>query len=160
MCQTSTYWQVINLTLQTKSITLGNTKSKQTMHLQGMGWKKGSASQETIILLPSSFSQKRSSPSVEPEKNAIFYLTNIGPARHVKQQTDRTQLGMGDKVQPVIIPLSIGEYSTHNIGPAWHARTASQVPRETDHILAVQSSLPVIKVSPTILIDLHSLHTK
>lgn len=56
---------------------------------------------------------------------------------------------------PVIIPLSNEEYSTHNIGPAWHARTASHVPRETDHILAVQSSLPVITVSPTILSDLH-----
>ena len=67
---------------------------------------------------------------------------------------------MGDEVQPVIIPLSNGEYSTHNIGPAWHAKTASQVPRETDHVLAVQSSLPVIKVSSTILIDLHILHTK
>lgn len=57
--------------------------------------------------------------------------------------------------QPVIIPLSSVEYSTLNIGPAWHARTASHVPRETDHNLAVQSSLPVTIVSPTILIDLH-----
>jgi hypothetical protein len=60
---------------------------------------------------------------------------------------------------PVIIPLSDMEYSTHNIGPAWQARTASHVPRETDHTLAVQSSLPVISVSPTILIDLHDGQT-
>ena len=52
------------------------------------------------------------------------------------------------------MPLSDKEYSTHWIGPAWQARTASHAPRETDHILAVQSSLPVITVSSTILIDL------
>lgn len=55
---------------------------------------------------------------------------------------------------PVIIPLSEGEYSTQSIGPAWHANTASHVPRLRDHTLAVQSSLPVIMVSPVILIDL------
>lgn len=55
---------------------------------------------------------------------------------------------------PVIIPLSEGEYSTQSMGPAWHANTASHVPRLRDHTLAVQSSLPVIMVSPVILIDL------
>jgi hypothetical protein len=55
---------------------------------------------------------------------------------------------------PVIIPLSEGEYSTQSMGPAWHANTASHVPRLRDQVLAVQSSLPVIMVSPVILIDL------
>lgn len=55
-----------------------------------------------------------------------------------------------------MIPLSEGEYSTQSIGPAWHANTASHVPRVRDHTLAVQSSLPVIMVSPVILIDLQS----
>jgi hypothetical protein len=55
---------------------------------------------------------------------------------------------------PVIIPLSEGEYSTQSMGPAWHANTASHVPRLRVHTLAVQSSLPVIMVSPVILIDL------
>lgn len=58
---------------------------------------------------------------------------------------------------PVIIPLSAEEYSTHRIGPAWQASTASHCPLETDQIRAVQSSLPVITVSPTILIDLFEL---
>lgn len=61
---------------------------------------------------------------------------------------------MGYSHIPVIIPLSEGEYSTHSTGPAWHANTASHVPRLRDHTLAVQSSLPVIMVSPVILIDL------
>lgn len=57
--------------------------------------------------------------------------------------------------KPVITPLSGVEYSTHKIGPAWHAKTASHVPREMDHILAVQSSLRVTTVFPPIFIDLH-----
>ena len=60
--------------------------------------------------------------------------------------------------KPVITPRSDFEYSTQRTGPAWQANTASQVPLEMDHIRAVQSSLPVITVSPTILIDLHKTY--
>jgi hypothetical protein len=55
---------------------------------------------------------------------------------------------------PVIIPLSEGEYSTQSMGLSWYVNTASHVPLVRDHTLAVQSSLPVIIVSPVILIDL------
>lgn len=112
-----------------------------------------------------SFSQKRISPSEEPgmlikdQTHLTWRALFDDEYCRVQWICDRAQLPsfkISNGHIPVMIPLSEGEYSTQSIGPAWHANTASHVPRVRDHTLAVQSSLPVIIVSPVILIDLQS----
>lgn len=113
--------------------------------------------------LPSSFSQNRSNPSAEPARKKHQQCTTLNPSCLFA----KSLLFLNSYFQnwsswnyhwPVIIPLSRVEYSTACTGPAWHAKTASHDPLEIDHTLAVQSSLPVIKVSSTIRIDLQRWH--
>jgi hypothetical protein len=61
----------------------------------------------------------------------------------------------GCRLVPVMIPESAAQNSTLVTAPAWLASTASHDPREADHTRAVQSSLPVTMMSPTIRNDLH-----
>jgi hypothetical protein len=105
----------------------------------------------TIHKTSPSFSQKRISPSEEP---VIIIKDQISGMDIIWQSSAHLAFNISNGHIPVIIPLSEGEYSTQSMGPAWHANTASHVPLVRDHTLAVQSSLPVIIVSPVILIDL------